>query len=183
MGIVVCVVFCSQEHHPHHEIDNHNDLRCWLIANGKEVCIAPALRGTPRVISSNLWVLYLCPQWYTDHSTKLLWEFDANGFSQIGIRIKTHCSRFEVKKCGLRMVYKKDIEDLNQTRAQCSNNSITPYEGLDFLHHNFINSTMVAKGSKVKRSRVMTMMGLDQVEKEALMMYHTQKGFKGSQNL
>jgi hypothetical protein len=153
MGIAVCVVFCSQERHPHHQIDNHNDLSCWLIANGKEVCIAPALRGTPKVISSNLWVLYLCPQWYTMHSTKLLWEFDANGFSQIGIRIKTHCSRFEVKKCGLRMVYKKDIEDLNQTRAQCSNNSITPYEGLDVLHHNFNNSTVVAKGSKVKRSR------------------------------
>ena len=29
----------------------------------------------------------------------------------------------------------------------------------------------------------MTMMGLDLVEKEALMMYHTQKGLKDSQDL
>ena len=35
-----------------------------------------------------------------------------------------------VKKCGLRVVYKKDIEDLNHNVVQCSNNSIIPYEGL-----------------------------------------------------
>ena len=37
----------------------------------------------------------------------------------------------EVKKCGFRIVYKKDIEDLNQTMAQSSNTNIIPYEGLD----------------------------------------------------
>jgi hypothetical protein len=51
------------------------------------------------------------------------------------------------------MVYKKDIEDLNRTRAQCSNNSITPYEGLDVLHPNFNNSAVVVEVNKVKRSR------------------------------
>ena len=37
---------------------------------------------------------------------------------------------------------------------------------------------------KAKKSSeaMMTMMGLDLVEKEALMMYHTQKGLKESQN-
>ena len=29
------------------------------------------------------------------------------------------------------MVYKKDIEDVNWSMAQCSNNSIIPYKGLD----------------------------------------------------
>jgi predicted transcriptional regulator len=111
-----------------------------------------------------------------------LWECDANGFSQIGIKIAVSNSSFKVKKCGLRMVYKKDIEDLNRTTAQCSNNNITPYEGLDVLHHNFNNSAVQRKLTKSSKA-VMTMMGLDLVEKEALMMYHTQKGLKGSQNL
>ena len=34
------------------------------------------------------------------------------------------------KKCKLRVVYKKDIEDLNRNVVQCSNSSIIPYEGL-----------------------------------------------------
>ncbi len=49
MGIVVCVVFCSQERHPHHQIDNHNDLSCWLIANGKEVCLQQPLGELQRL--------------------------------------------------------------------------------------------------------------------------------------
>ena len=47
---------------------------------------------------------------------KSLCECDANGLSQIGIKIKSYESSkvplIMVKKCGLRMVYKKDIEDL-----------------------------------------------------------------------
>uniref|UniRef100_A0A2N9I5Q7 Disease resistance protein RPS4B/Roq1-like leucine-rich repeats domain-containing protein n=1 Tax=Fagus sylvatica TaxID=28930 RepID=A0A2N9I5Q7_FAGSY len=64
----------------------------------------------------------------------------------------THQS-VEVKKCGFRMVYKKDIEDLNRITAQCRNNNITPYEGIDVLHHNFDNSVVAAEGNKIKRSR------------------------------
>uniref|UniRef100_A0A2N9G7Q2 C-JID domain-containing protein n=1 Tax=Fagus sylvatica TaxID=28930 RepID=A0A2N9G7Q2_FAGSY len=94
MGIAACVVFCSQEHHPHHQIN-----------------------------------------------------------SGIGIETFTHNPRFKVKKCGLRVVYKKDIEGLNRTRAQCSNYSITPYEGLDVLHPNFNNSTVLPEVNEVKRSR------------------------------
>jgi len=60
------------------------------------------------------------------------------------------------------MIYKKDIEDLDQTMAQNSNSSITPYDGLE-CH-------------KVKRSRD----DCDRVEKEALMMYQTQKGLNGT---
>ena len=47
------------------------------------------------------------------------------------------------------MVYKKDIEDLNETMAERSNNSITPYEGLDVPHHNFDNS-IAAESYKAK---------------------------------
>ena len=48
------------------------------------------------------------------------------------------------------MVYKKDVEDLNQTMAERSNNSIIPYEGLDVLHHK--SWMVVAEFNKVKQS-------------------------------
>ena len=50
------------------------------------------------------------------------------------------------------MAYKKDIEDLGQTVAQYSNNSITAYGVLDVLHHNFNNSAVVVECHKDKRN-------------------------------
>jgi hypothetical protein len=157
MGIAACVVFCSQEHHPHHQINS--GVSCTLIANGPRITFEiPGLRETQKAISSNLWLFYIFPQFYERYSSKSLklspiGECDANGFSQIGIETFTHNPRFKVKKCGLRVVYKKDIEGLNRTRAQCSNYSITPYEGLDVLHPNFNNSTVLPEVNEVKRSR------------------------------
>ena len=78
---------------------------------------------------------------------KLLWECDANGFCEIGIKFVKGYPNL-VKKCGLRVVYKKDIEDLNPTIAQCSNNSIIPYKGLDIPHHYFNNSAVVVEGNQ-----------------------------------
>ncbi|XP_050254552.1 disease resistance protein RPV1-like [Quercus robur] len=123
MGIAVCVVFCS---HPHHQIPNGDSLSCWLVANGKKMSSAPNT-GHIVVLSDHIWLLYLLPQYYQEKQIKLLWECDANGFIRVGIRIMTHCSVFEVKRCGFRMVYKKDIEDVNRSMAQCSNNSTIPY--------------------------------------------------------
>ena len=48
------------------------------------------------------------------------------------------------------MVYKKDMEDLNQTMAQSSNTNIIPYEDLGVLHHNFDNSIVVGEGNIAK---------------------------------
>uniref|UniRef100_A0A2N9GGH9 NB-ARC domain-containing protein n=1 Tax=Fagus sylvatica TaxID=28930 RepID=A0A2N9GGH9_FAGSY len=110
------------------------------------------------------------PEWFSHQSmgpeiseirfSKSLVEYDANGFCQIGIRFEidypgkeTFRSSKEVKKCGFRLLYKKDIEDPIPTTAQCSNNNITPYEGLDVPHHNFNNWTVLTEGNKVKRSR------------------------------
>ena len=50
------------------------------------------------------------------------------------------------------MIYKKDIEDLNQTMAQSSNTIIIPYEDLGVLHLNFNNLAVVAEGKKAKRT-------------------------------
>ena len=151
MGIALCVVFCS---HPHHQIDNQNGrLSFRLTANGNGNLTAPGISSIPYVLSDHLWLLYLSPSFYRETERKLLWECDANGFSQIGIRINTDDSGLEVKKCGFRMVYKKDIEDLNRITDQCSNNSITPYDSINVLHHNFDNSTVAAEDNKIKRSR------------------------------
>ena len=104
-------------------------------------------------LSDHIWLLYMLPQCYKDdeEDTELLKEWEANEFNQIGIKIKTGLG-MKVKECGFRMVYKKDIEDLNQTMAQCSNTNIIPYEDLGVLHHNFDNSVVVAEGNKAKRT-------------------------------
>ena len=47
------------------------------------------------------------------------------------------------------MIYNEDIEDLDQN----SNSSITPYDGMDVVHHNFDHSSVVVEFHKVKRSR------------------------------
>ena len=73
--------------------------------------------------------MYLLPQFIWEEDRKSLWECDANGFREIGIKIDDKPTSL-VKKCGLHVVYKKDIEDLNSAMAQCSNNGIIPYEGL-----------------------------------------------------
>nr|POF00530.1 hypothetical protein CFP56_40360 [Quercus suber] len=106
-------------------------------------------------LSDHIWLLYMLPQYVArspawESDVNGLWECDANGFSQIGIRIETH--GLKVKKCGFRMVYKKDIEDLNQTMAQTSDNNIIPHEGLDVLHHNFDNLAVVVEGNKAKKT-------------------------------
>ena len=64
----------------------------------------------PYVLSDHLWLHSLSPSFYDENERKLLWECDANGFTQLEIKID---SNFVVKKFGFRMVYKKDIEDLN----------------------------------------------------------------------
>ena len=85
----------------------------------------------------------MLPQLSLKEDIKSLLEFDANGFHKIGIKIDNRPTSL-VKKCGLRVVYKKDIKDLNSAMAQCSNNSIIPY----IPHHNFKNSAVVVEVNK-----------------------------------
>ena len=142
MGIAICTVFCS------HQINDYCSLRCMLIVNGEEMF--DMKKSIVKVsLSDNIWLLYLLRQ-YLKEDIKLLNECEANEFSQIGIKID---SGAEVKKCGFRMVYKKDIEDLNQTMAQSSNINIIPYEDLGVLHLNFDNLAVVGEGNIAKRTR------------------------------
>uniref|UniRef100_A0A2N9GRV5 C-JID domain-containing protein n=1 Tax=Fagus sylvatica TaxID=28930 RepID=A0A2N9GRV5_FAGSY len=144
MGIVACFVFYQS----HFNVC----LNFYLIANGYHIFPIAGIGSDSKVLSDHLMLVYMSPSFYDATDMKYLWKCDANGFSRIGIRIQVNNPGLEVKKCGFRMVYKKDIEDLNRITAQCRNNNITPYEGIDVLHHNFDNSAVVEKGKKIKRS-------------------------------
>ena len=149
MGIAVCVVFCSVRHH---RIKNFCSLSHHLIVNGNKLNATLCIR---RVVGSfdHIWLLYFLNQYYEEsEDIKLLKECEANEFNQIGIKIETN-QFTEVKKCGFRMVYKKDIEDLNQTMSQSSNTSIIPYEDLGVLHHISDNSIVAGDGNIAKRTR------------------------------
>ena len=93
------------------------------------------------LFSDHIWLFYLLPQYYKENDKKLLNEWEANGLSQIGIKIETHELGVEVKKWGFRMVYKKDIEELKRTKD------------LGVLHHSFDNSVVVAEDNKAKQIR------------------------------
>ena len=127
IGIAICVVFCPLAHHQIHD----NLVFCILKANGKKLSSSSIIDYKLFASSDHIWLLYLLPHQFWEEDKKSLWEYDANGFREIEIEIKNSDSSV-VKKCGLRVVYKKDIEDLNHTMVQCSNNSIIPYKGLEF---------------------------------------------------
>ena len=129
MGIAVCAIFCSYH--------NRDSLFCWLTANGKRISSALAI-GSIVILSDHIWLLYLLPQFYPEGEGKSLWECDSNGFNRISIYFGTGPD-LEVKKYKLRMVYKKDIEDLNRAIAQSRNNSIIPHKGFNVVPQIFDN--------------------------------------------
>ncbi|KAK9993089.1 hypothetical protein SO802_022792 [Lithocarpus litseifolius] len=143
MGISICVAFCP---HPCH---NKDSLHWLLIANGKEISSLPGT-ATIVVLSDNILLQYLSQSFKdNEEGLNVFRECYENGFSQIGLRIETG---FKVKKCGFRMVYKRDTEDLNRFMAQRGNNDITPYEGINVQEDSFGHSAVVAEGNKAKRS-------------------------------
>ncbi|XP_075648783.1 TMV resistance protein N-like [Castanea sativa] len=152
MGIAICVVFCtnSADRYPSYT----------LIANGKEFYIS-FCSSIDKFSSDHVSLVYVVPL-YDEKDPNLLggkgplailWKGEVNGFSQIRIQIETRGSRVKIKKWGIRMIHKKDIEDLDRTIVQYSNSSITPYDGMDVLHHNFDNSSVAVECHKVKGSR------------------------------
>ena len=136
IGTVVCFVFSSHLKFP------ISSLSCKFIANGKAMSpIVPYLGLDVDLFSDHIWLFYLLPQYYEVNDIKLLNEWEANGLSQIGFKIETYGPGVEVKKCGFRMVYKKDIEELKRTKD------------LGVLHHSFDNSVVVAEDNKAKQIR------------------------------
>ena len=133
IGIVVCVVFCSL---PRHQTERHYQVDCILTVNGKDF---ESGTGKMLALSDHSFLFYMLPQFCRGEDRKSLWECDANGFCEIGIKFDNEEPSL-VKKCKLRVVYRKDIEDLNHTVVQCSNNSIIPYEGLKESMVNIVRS-------------------------------------------
>ncbi|KAL4596726.1 hypothetical protein ACB092_12G183900 [Castanea dentata] len=125
IGIAVCTVFSPL---PHRKI-RYNPVFYNLSANGKDMSFTQSISDRFVALSDHIWLSHVLPQHFLEKGEKSLWEYDANGFREIGIKIENRRLSL-VKKCGLRVVYKKDIEDLNRNVVQCSNNSIIPYEGL-----------------------------------------------------
>ena len=81
-----------------------------------------------KVESPHLWLLYLSSQYFGFDWGKILGHTNANGFSQL--EMKLFANREGVEKIGVHLVYKQDIVDPNQTMAQCINNSSILYEDL-----------------------------------------------------
>ena len=71
---------------------------------------------------------YLSSQYFGSDWGKILSHTNANGFSQL--KMKLFANREGVEKVGVHLVYKKEILDPNQTMAQCINNSNILYEDL-----------------------------------------------------
>ena len=85
--------------------------------NGKNMPFGDSIDEWVVASSNNSWLLYLLPQYYKEEEEvdrKSLWECDANGFRVFEIKIDNTPTSL-VKKCGVRLVYKRDIEYLDCT--------------------------------------------------------------------
>ena len=90
-----------------------------------------------KIESYQLWQGYLPPT--------VLNQDNANGFNQIEVKFEALGPGLEVTKCGAHLVFERDIEELNQTKAGPSSCIITPYD-----EDGFDDSE---KDTKIKRSR------------------------------
>ena len=96
-----------------------------------------------------LWMSYIPFQVFSENERAVLGQIDENGFIQTELKFRWDFENVPViKKCGFRLLYEQDMEDIREMISAQSSNStcITPYEGLD-VHH---NST---EGIKLKLSR------------------------------
>ena len=122
MGIAVNVVFVLHPHHPFYRfgltIIFNEVLYAWGLFNPKK----EALSHTD---ANGLY--HLCLKFYPSSFLKELGTgVIDNKTSLIKITFKT--GGFEVMKCGARLVYEQDIEDLKQNKPGYSSCRITPYE-------------------------------------------------------
>ena len=126
-------------------------LFCEILLNGHYVsfvCVGHCNRYV-KFKSDHLWMSYMPSQTFSENEREMLGQIDENGFIQMKFEFD---SKFEfvpeINKCGFRVVYEQDMEDIREMLLAQSSNStcITSYEGLD-VHH---NST---EGINLKRSR------------------------------
>ena len=117
MEIALCAAFVPKKRLPRFSICQ---LSCSLNGVQMKHQVYSGFRTNYGIIESHLlWLLYYSN--YTLNDGRISSEIDANGFCQLKIKIDSQS--FEVKKIGVRLVYRQDIEDPYQTKALCINNS------------------------------------------------------------
>ncbi|KAL4594239.1 hypothetical protein ACB092_12G006500 [Castanea dentata] len=135
IGIAVCAIFVFRKHHPLHQL-HIQDYGDW-IGTHEILCSIGGSIGSMFVILSEefgkiesyqLWLHYFPSTYFGEDWKELLNQVDANGFSQIEVKFEPFGPGLEVTKCGAHLVFERDIEDLNQTKAGPSNSIITPYD-------------------------------------------------------
>ena len=129
--------------------DFGRSLRCHILINEHEG-LHFFVGCCPRCVqikSRHLWMCYLPYQMFNENERAVLGQMDENGFIQMELRFRWVPEHdVEIKKCGFRLVYEQDIEDIREMISAQSSNStcVTIYED---VQHNSI------EGIKLKRSR------------------------------
>ena len=143
-GVVTCAIFVLRQHHPFPQL---NSLFDWKSYRGthKIGCSLKIDRFFSsggghfsfseefgEVESYHLFRTYHpIDRSFNEERKEKLSQEDVDIFRQIEIKFETNGPGLEVMKCGGRLIFEQDIEDLNQTLPRCSNSnscSITPYE-------------------------------------------------------
>ena len=136
IGIALCVVFVLCEHYPlqHPPKSSENHLVTHFInflcnVNGYKVPDYLSFgfsEQSGKIDSNHLWIKYFSMEGLWD---KILSQVDANDqLSQVDVGIEIEATGLEVTRCGARLVYEQDIEDLKQNMAGSCSCNITPYE-------------------------------------------------------
>nr|POE82678.1 disease resistance protein adr2 [Quercus suber] len=141
-GIAVCVVFVIRPHHSLHQpssefYDATHMVELLCMVDGSQISddlVVTLSEQFGKIDSCHLWIKYFPLK---RKSGKELSQID------VKLRIRTEGPGLVVTKCGARLVYEQDIEDLKKNMPGSSSCSITPYED------NLDNS---AKDTKIKQS-------------------------------
>ena len=154
MGIAVCAVYIFRQHRPLHQLyikhyegmTYTHELWCSVEANGgrNRPVWLPLSEEFGKIESYHLWLeCFPFTKHFRSHCKE---ELDANELTQIKLTFHAYGPGLEVTKCGARLIFEQDIEDLNQTRPGSSSCTITPYYEDDNLGDS-------KKDSKIKESR------------------------------
>ena len=144
MGVAVCAVFVFRQNS---SLPEYRSLDYSLKVNG---CYTDSSNGFEfweifgKIELYHLFQGYLPCKKMGLPLNENLSQTNADGFNQIEIEFFTVPLEMEFTKCGVRLIFEQDVEDLNRTMPVCSSSSITPYED-DFKD--------LAKDTKTKRSR------------------------------
>ncbi|KAK4573379.1 hypothetical protein RGQ29_031371 [Quercus rubra] len=145
LGITVCAVYIFHQYHPLHQMIYTVDLYFSIKINGDTSIGMPISLSEEfgKIESYHLWLEYF-PITYFRSPWKE--ELDANEFTQIGVTFEISGPSSEVTKCGARLIFKEEIEDLKQTKPRSSSYTLTPYYKDDDLGDS-------EKDTKIKKSR------------------------------